>query len=155
MKRYARDIFRKVGICLRNIFELSSSDLKWLEDKFERYQQLDKEIAIRKEELKIKQTDENIGGGKSNAISSPVENQVVKELSDPYIVTRLTWKECIEQTFEESSEDVQAIIHAKYWGDQSYQSWTAIGDEHYISKTQVYRLRYDVLERFAKKIGYI
>lgn len=140
---------------MRNIFELNRGDLEWLEDKFERYKQLDKEIAIRKEELKIKETDENIGGGKSNTVSSPVENQVVKEQSDPYISTRLEWKKGIEETYSESSEEVKGIIHDKYWGDKSYLSWTAIGEEKYISKTQVYRLRYDVLERFAKKIGYI
>ena len=140
---------------MRNIFELSKDDLKWLEDKFERYKQLDKEIAIRKEELKIKETDENIGGGKSNTVSSPVENQVVKEQTDPYIATRLGWKKGIEETFNESSKEVKEVIHAKYWDDKSYLSWTHIGEENYISKTQVYRLRYDVLERFAKKIGYI
>lgn len=140
---------------LRNIFELNKDDLKWLEDKFERYTQLDKEIAIRKEELKIREVDENIGGGKSNTVSSPVEVQVIKEQSDPYIRTRLMWKDGIEKTYCESSIEVQRIIEDKFWGDKNYLSWTAIGEEYYISKTQVYRLRYDVLERFAKKIGYI
>lgn len=140
---------------MRNIFELSKDDLKWLEDKFERYKQLDKEIAIRKEELKMKETDENIGGGKSNTVSSPVEIQVIKEQSDPYIKTRLIWKQGIEKTYHESSEEVQQIINDKFWGDRSYLSWVAIGEDYYISKTQIYRLRYNVLETFAKKIGYI
>lgn len=140
---------------MRNIFELSKDDLKWLEDKFERYKQLDKEIAIRKEELKMKETDENIGGGKSNTVSSPVEIQVIKEQTDPYIKTRLIWKDGIEKTYQESSEEVQQIINDKFWGDRSYLSWVAIGEDYYISKTQIYRLRYNVLEKFAKKIGYI
>lgn len=140
---------------MRNIFELSKQDLWWLEDKFQRYKQMDKEIAIRKEELKIKQVDENIGGGKTNQISRPVENEVLKGINDPYIKTRELWKESIEKIYKESSEEVQKIVCEKYWSDKSYMSWSQIAKDNYISKSQVYRLRYDILERFAKEIGYV
>lgn len=63
--------------------ELNSTDLKWLEDKFKRYNSLDREIAIRKEEVKLREPDNNIGGGKVNFISLPVESQVIREMSDP------------------------------------------------------------------------
>lgn len=140
---------------MRNVFELTRDDLSWLEDKFMRYNQLDKEIAIRKEELKMKEEDENVGGGKSNVMNSPVESQVIKEQSDRYIRTRLIWKDAIQKVYNESSSDVQGIIEDKYWGDQSYQSWQAIGEQRYISKSQIYRVRYDILEKLAKEIGYI
>lgn len=140
---------------MRNIFELSKSDLWWLEDKFHRYKQMDKEIAIRKEELKIKQVDENIGGGKTNQTSRPVETEVLKSMNDPYIKTRELWKTSIEKVYKESSEEVQKIVCEKYWSDKSYMSWSQIAKENYISKSQVYRLRYDILERFAKEIGYV
>lgn len=140
---------------MRNIFELSRNDLWWLEDKFQRYQQYDKEIAIRKEELKMKQTDENIGGGKSNLPSNPVERQVIKEQSDPYIVNRLKWKKAIEEVYKECTEDEQAILRDKFWSNQSYLTWPEVGEEHYMAKTTIYEVRYSILERFAKKIGYI
>lgn len=140
---------------LRNIFELSRDDLKWLEDKFERYYQFDKEIAIRKEELKAKNRDENIGGGKSNLVGKPVESQVIREQSDPYIKMRIDWKRAIDKIYEESSEEVRQIMVDKFWSDKQYMSWPAIGDDYYISKTQIYRLRYDILEQFAQEIGYI
>lgn len=140
---------------MRNIFELSKQDLWWLEDKFQRYKQMDKEIAIRKEELKIKQVDENTGGGKTNQTSRPVETEVLKSMNDPYIKTRELWKTSIEKVYKESSEEVQKIVCEKYWSDKSYMSWSQIAKENYISKSQVYRLRYDILERFAKEIGYV
>lgn len=140
---------------MRNVFELSREELSWLEDKFMRYKQLDKEIAVRKEELKMKQADDNKEGGKSNLPSAPVQSQVIKEQMDPYIRTRQTWKKAIEKVYSESSPEVQDIIRKKYWSDQSYQSWTDLGEAYYISKTQVYRLRYNVLEAFAKEIGYL
>jgi len=37
-----------------------------LDRKFANYYNYNKEIAIRKEELKMREADENIGGGKSN-----------------------------------------------------------------------------------------
>lgn len=140
---------------MRNIFELSKNDLGWLEDKFRRYNQLDKEIAIRKEELKMKQPDENIGGGKTNIPSSPVENKVLKELSDPYILNRQQWKEAIDKVYSKCTTEEQKILKLKFWNNTNYYSWTHVADECHMSKTKIYEVRYSILQRFAKEIGYI
>ncbi|HJF33280.1 MAG TPA: hypothetical protein K8V56_16075 [Sporosarcina psychrophila] len=140
---------------MRNMFELSRDDLVWLEDKFYRYNQLDREVAIRKEELKIKEEDTNIGGGKTNFAGNPIETQVIKEQSDEFILTRQKWKQSIDSVYLTSSEEVKQIISKKYWSDESYMNWEDIGKIHCMSKSQVYRVRYRVLERFAKLIGYI
>lgn len=137
------------------MFELDKTDLHWLEDKFERYNQFDREIAIRKQELDIKEPDFNVGGGKSNIPSSPVENKVIKYQSDAFIKNRQNWKKAIKDTYIESESKEQQIIREKYWGQLSYLSWEEIGQRHNISKSQAYRLRYTILEKFAKKIGYI
>lgn len=140
---------------MRNIFELSKHDLWWLEDKFRRYKQFDREIAIRKEEMKIKKVDENVGGGKSNTVSSPVENQVIKEQSDRYIINRQIWKKAIEDVYRNSTQDEQSILEEKFWSNQNYLSWQEVGERYHVSRTKVYEIRYSLLERFAKKIGYI
>lgn len=140
---------------MRDIFELNSADKKWLEDKFKRYSQLDREIAVRKEELKMRESDENIGGGKSNFISSSVESQVMKQMNDPFIQQRELWKKSIEWTISEQSSDVQMLVREKYWGEQSYLDWETLGNIHGFTKSTVYRVRDKVLEEFAKKIGYI
>ncbi|TWK08611.1 hypothetical protein CHCC20442_4324 [Bacillus licheniformis] len=140
---------------MRNIFELSRYDLWWLEDKFIRYQQLDKEIAIRKEELKMQEPDENVGGGKSNVPGNPIESQIIKEQSDPYIITRQHWKRAIEQVYNDCTEEEQQVLQEKFWSNQNYLSWPEIGERHHFSKTTIYDMRYSILERFAKEIGYI
>lgn len=140
---------------MRNIFELSKSDLWWLEDKFIRYKQLDREIAIRKEELKIKQADENIGGGKSNTVSKPVEAQVLKALDDEYIREREKWKGAIKHVYNHCTEDERQILRDKFWSDTNYLSWQEVGEINYISRSKIYEIRYSILQRFAKKIGYI
>lgn len=140
---------------MRNILSLDSNDLKWLEDKFERYHQLDREVAIRKEELKVREDDQNIGGGKSNIAGNPIESQVIKEQTDPFILHRQSWKRGIERTVNKQNHDVKAMIADKYWGENSYMDWTAIGKMHCCSQSKTYRIRYKVLEDFAKEIGYI
>lgn len=140
---------------MRNLFELSRDDLCWLEDKFQRYNQLDREIAIRKEELKVKEVDQNIGGGKSNVVGNPLETQIIKEQSDEFIVTRQKWKKAIQSVYQNSNEEIQSIITKKFWSDDSYMNWEIIGREHHMSKSQIYRIRYLILEKFASQIGYI
>lgn len=140
---------------MRSILSLDSNDLKWLEDKFERYHQLDREIAIRKEELKLREDDQNIGGSKSNVVGNPIESQVIKEQSDPFIMQREMWKRGIDKTLRKQNADVKAMIQDKYWGENSYMDWTAVGKANCCSQSKVYRIRYKVLEQFAKEIGYI
>ncbi|WP_373768581.1 hypothetical protein [Jeotgalibaca porci] len=140
---------------MRNILSLDSNDLKWLEDKFERYQQLDREIAIRKEELKIREDDQNIGGGKSNVVGNPIESQIIREQSDPFIVQREAWKRGIDKTIQKQNIDVKAMIEDKYWGENSYMDWVTIGEVHGFQQAKTYRIRYKFLEEFAKNIGYI
>ncbi len=140
---------------MRDIFELSRTDLAWLEDKFQRYNQLDREIAIRKEELKMKEIDENNGGGRSSFTSNPTETIVLREQSDKYIQTRLLWKNSILKTIEDQSEDIQDLINDKYWGQNNFMDWEPFGKMFGYSKSSIYRIRYKVLECFAEKIGYL
>lgn len=140
---------------MSELMELSKSDLQWLEDKFVRYPKLNREIAIRKEEKKLMNQDTNTGGGKSNIPGRPVENEVISDMSDKFITQREEWKKAIKRTVDSSSEEYRSIIYDKYWSDYSYLSWTEIGEKHFISSRQIYRVRYKILERFAKEIGYI
>ena len=65
-------------------YTLSQNDLKMIENKLFMYKRIDNAIAVRKQELKIKENrDENFGGGHSNKISKPVEELVMKWDADP------------------------------------------------------------------------
>lgn len=140
---------------MRNMFELTRDDLVWLEDKFIRYNQLDREIAVRKEELKTREEDSNTGGGKTNIVGNPIESQIVKEQSDDFIITRQKWKRAIASVYDTSNDEVKSVITRKYWSSENYLTWEDIGKDHCMSKSQIYRLRYGILEKFAKLIGYI
>ncbi|MGG5319253.1 hypothetical protein [Enterococcus sp. AZ072] len=124
-----------------------------LDRKFAHYYEYNKEIAIRKEEMKMREADENIGGGKSNIMSNPIESQVIKELSDPYIANRELWKVSIKDTLEEQSKDIQNLMYSKYWGEDSWMDWVSFGKKHGYSRNTIYRIRQKVLLDFGRRIG--
>jgi len=124
-----------------------------LDRKFAKYNEYNTEIAIRKEELKLKEADDNIGGGKSNIVSNPVENQIVKEMSDPYIANRVLWKKAIRETLEEQSHEIKKLIENKYWGEDSWMDWVSFGKKHGYSRNTIYRIRQRILLAFGRKIG--
>lgn len=124
-----------------------------LDRKFANYYNYNKEIAIRKEELKMREADENIGGGKSNIRSNPVEIQVIKELSDPYIINRQLWKKGIKETLDGQSKEIKNLIELKYWGEDSWMDWVSFGKKHGYARTPIYRIRQKVLFDFGRRIG--
>lgn len=140
---------------MTDLFELSRDELWWIEDKFKRFGQLNREIAMRKIELQIKEQDTNIGGGRSGGVHSPVESQVIKEQSDPFILTRQQWKDGITHVIDTATEEERAILALKYWSNQNYLTWSEVGERFHYSKSKIYDIRYDLLKRFAKKIGYL
>lgn len=124
-----------------------------LDRKFANYYNYNKEIAIRKEELKMREADENIGGGKSNIRSNPVETQVIKELSDPYIANRQLWKKCIKETLNHQSPEIKRLMELKYWEEDSWMDWVSFGEKHGYAKRTIYRVRQKVLMDFGRRIG--
>lgn len=140
---------------MEHLFKLGTDDLSVLEKRFYRYQLLDREIAVRKEELRQKEPDENIGGGKPNTVSKTLEIQVIKEQSDPFIMERQKWKRAIDEVYDEGTELEREVMDVKFFSGQNYLSWRDVAEQVHYSKTKIYEVRYAILEKFARKIGYI
>lgn len=132
--------------------KLSTSTLRFLEDQFEMYDDVNKIIATRKVELDIAIHDENIGGGKSNVVSRPVENKVIKWDQDRVIKYYSTLKDNIDTVYRSMTPEQQEICRLKFWSGD-YYSWNDLADKlHYSSKT-IYNKRYKILEKLAKQMG--
>lgn len=125
-----------------------------IEKKFFRYP-FDREIAIRKQELSEKQSDTNIGGGKGNLPSSPVENIVIKEQCDPFILEHQKWRQVIREIYDEASDFEKEVMDIKYFGGQQYIPWKAVAEQVNCSQSKIYKVRYSILERFARKVGHL
>lgn len=126
-----------------------------LDRKFANRHNYNREIAIRKEELKLKEIDENYGGGRSSGVGNPVEREVLKYMSDPFINNREIWKKAIADTLNEQSLVIKQLMELKYWGEDSWMDWRSFGDAYGYSKTSIYRIRQKVLMEFGRKIGEI
>lgn len=133
--------------------KLSTSTLKYLEDQFEKYEDINQIIASRKVLLDInRQEDENIGGGRPNTISRPTENTVIKYDEDRVIKFHRELKHDIETCYNNMTPEQQEICQHKFWSGDFY-SWNDLADKlHYSSKT-MYNKRYKILERLAKQKG--
>lgn len=133
--------------------QLNKALIDDLDRKFANRHNYNREIVLRKEELKLREEDDNIGGSSGNIVSNPVENEVVKYLSDPYITNRQMWKRAIVETLNEQSLEISNLIELKYWGQDSWMDWRTFGEVHGYSKTAIYRIRQKVLIEFGRKVG--
>ena len=137
---------------MEHLFKLETDELSVIEKKFYRYP-FEREIAVRKQELSRKEPDTNTGGGRSNLPNKAIENKIVNEQSDPFILERQKWKRVIQEVYREASPLEQKIMDIKYFGDRKYLPWVLVAEEVHYSKSKIYEVRYAILERFARKVG--
>lgn len=133
--------------------EISKNRLNYYDELFSQYPTLPKRINLRKAELMVRETDENIGGGKSNIRSKPIETQVIKELSD----RKLQWLELQLETVYNvllSLDDEKAkLVRMKYEDNHGLDTWADVAKKLHYSTATVYRMRYTILELFANLLG--
>lgn len=109
------------------------------------------QIARRKLELNVIRQNET-PEVKTHSTSSQVENLVIKYMTDPYIATRTLWLESIDKLERELDANCYQLYDCKF-NKYKYLSWLDIGKELNYTKSSIYRMRYDILERFNKHIG--
>ena len=79
--------------------KLSNSQLKALDELLFDYVSIDHKIAVRKLEISdVPNTDENVGGGRTNIVSKPTENLVAKWDSDQRLNSLYAQKHAVEST---------------------------------------------------------
>ena len=132
---------------------LSSTDLKWLEDHFYCYAQYATDIQRRRFDLNFKPENKTPEIQKQPSQESPTENFIVKIMTDEYITDRERWRCGVEEVYREVDEDLRKLIQCKFF-DSPYLSWEEAGDRLHHSKSKVYRMRYSILHKLAKAIKY-
>ncbi|WDA68330.1 DUF722 domain-containing protein [Lactococcus lactis] len=134
-------------------YVLSQNDLKIIENKLYLYKRIDNAIAVRKQELEVKENhDENIGGGRSNKISKPVEELVMKWQEDPQIQNFNNFRKLVDDMLLEL-DDVNRLIFHYRWIDSNRYTWEEIADKCELKERQVYRKRRAILELYDEKSG--
>lgn len=134
-------------------YVLSQNDLKIIENKLYLYKRIDNAIAVRKQELEVKENhDENIGGGRTNKISKPVEELVMKWQEDAQIQNFNNFRKLVDDMLLEL-DDVNRLIFHYRWIDSNRYTWEEIADKCELKERQVYRKRRAILELYDEKSG--
>lgn len=144
--------------------KLGKADIPKLEEYWINYDELKGQLAYRRYELLYQPQDTNVGGGKSNLTSSPVENEVIKLHKDNKYRNLQATIQAIEDVYRVATEEQKAIIHYRYWErDLLIYEWEDIAheltkrrsDDKVISQYSVIRMRNQIMRDTAKRIGWI
>lgn len=143
---------------------LGKEDLPKLEQLWIKYDEMRGQLAYRRYELLYQPQDTNIGGGKSNIVSSPVENEVIKLHKDKTYRNLSESITAIEDVYKCATPEQKAVVDYRYWDkDELVYEWEDIAheltkqrsDDKIISRYAVIRIRNKVMQETAKKIGWI
>ena len=138
---------------MANRYRLSRRALENLDDRLYNYRNIESKINRRKYELEHdRKPSENIGGGKSNLISKPVEQIVIKWDEDSQLKNMYAFKEAVDTLLSKMNEEMFEIFMAR-WMDVNEPSWEEIADKLYMSRAKVYRKRQIILELFDTYSG--
>ncbi|MDK8393327.1 transcriptional regulator [Streptococcus pasteurianus] len=134
--------------------KLSNSQLKALDELLFDYVSIDHKIAVRKLEISdVPNTDENVGGGRTNIVSKPTETTVARWDSDQRLNSLYAQKNAVENTLHMLDEDMERIFWLR-WARGSVNTWDAIAGKMHMSIKTIYRKRQRILEIFADFYGF-
>lgn len=131
-------------------YSLTESDLKAIEKKLFRCQQIDSAIQFRKFELETKSsTDDNVGGGRSSKISKPVEDIVMKWDADGKLQSLYEFKRRIAELQKWFSDDEDLRLVFQYrWLSEKHYTVSEIANKCHITERQYFRKRRAILEKY-------
>lgn len=144
--------------------KLGKADIPKLEEYWINYDELKGQLAYRRYELLYQPQDTNVGGGKSNLPSSPVENEVVKLQNDNKYRNLQATIQAIEDVYNSATPEQKAIIQYRYWEkDLTVYEWPDIAheltknrnDNKIISRDATLRMRNQIMRETAKRVGWI
>ncbi|MDN5440914.1 MAG: transcriptional regulator [Lactococcus lactis] len=135
--------------------ELSRSTLARLEEEMRLYPKIPrlKAEALVTAELS-REHDENwwIKGSRKKS-EPPLDELMKKEGNKAYQYYDQLAKD-IEITVSKLTPELGQVIHECLWGMNSYYDWTTIGQVYLnVGVRQIYSVRYEILESFAKQRG--
>ncbi len=138
---------------MSNRYRLSRRALENLDDRLFNFRDIESRINRRKYELEHnRKPAENIGGGKANRISRPVEDIVIKWDEDSQLNNMYALKSAAETLVSQLNEEMYEIFAAR-WLDVNEPSWEEIAERLYMSRAKIYRKRQIILELFDKYSG--
>ena len=94
----------------------------------------------------------NSGGSKTNSVSRPTEEIVVKFNKDVKLKNLELFKETVEHFLKDLDKEQMEIFELRWMNTTSifYYTWEEIGAKLHMSRKTIYRKRRVILEKFAQ-----
>lgn len=131
-------------------------DIKKLEDYIKNIERYRRELKVREYELLENHEPENVGAGKSNLPSNPIERQTIKKLSNKRYVMLSNIVNGVDKLVEEADEDTLDMINKRYWECPiGCYEWEDLAEYFGTSKSSILRRRNAMINKLAELIGYV
>lgn len=137
--------------------ELQEYDIKVLESYWIKEEQMHKRLRYREMELlhEYKESDTNIGGGRSNRIADDTAHKAILLAEDKEYQALQRLTQGLKEVYQRLDDDMKAIIQMRYKDKDNYYEWGEIADALYISRNKVLRKRRAMLAATAEAVGYV
>lgn len=137
--------------------KLSRHDIQKLEDYWINLNEYKKQLKFREWELlnAHKESDCNIGGGRSSHISDTTAQKGIVLAEDMLYQNLQRIINGIEQLYISLNEDEKTIVDMRYRTKRGYNEWEDIAYELGYSRRKVLKIRDNLIDRTAAEIKYV
>lgn len=135
--------------------KLKQSTKRHIESEIMDYHKTKQELENVKQDLLYGQfpnNDENVGGGRKNLPTTPVENRVIARLQSKQIRRLETTLSAIESVYENLNPEKQEFLRVCFWE----RKYTIVGlaSKFNISRRTAIRWKNEIIVLVAKEFGY-
>lgn len=134
---------------------MRQSTYKYLESELFEYNYIGKHINKVREDIRnpYRETDENIGGGKSNRNVSVVEQTATRLLTDKRLIQLERMKFAIEKVYDQSNDDERKLMELYYFKKPRLLTPDGVAEQLSVSRRQFYNMKKSIVCRLADELG--
>jgi RinA family phage transcriptional activator len=137
--------------------KLPKHDIQKLEDYWINIAEYKKQLRHRERDLLegwVEQ-DTNIGGGKANTVSDTTGNKATILADDLMYQNLKRIVNTIDTMYTELDKYQKTIVDMKYLAKKDGYEWSHVGDKLNMSVQRVLRIRNNLIDETAKRLGFV
>lgn len=135
-----------------------AATFKHVESELYNFHRTVHQLKLRREELlhgSANQTDENVGGGRSNLPSSPTERRAIAMIADKRLSHLEEIVSTIEYIINQLPPDKLAFVRLKYWTHPQTLTWDGLALKLNCSRSALFKWRAEIVTAIASHFGWI
>lgn len=134
---------------------MNNGTFKFIEQTLIDFNDIDDHIKMRIKELRypVIETDDNVGGGKTNITSNPTERLAITLADDLMLSNLRKTKQQVEVVLDALEPKPREVIELYYINQPRKLTWVGVAEKTNYSERQCHNIRDKVFEEIAKKLG--